>query len=61
MTPDQERWAEAGQILKSKGLGASAFVDERIATLGAAGDAAGVNRFVAIRTKLEALIHAAHA
>ncbi len=59
MTPDEERWAKAGQILKWKGDDASAFIAERIATLDAAGDTAGVARFEAIGAKLEALIDAA--
>ena len=61
MTPEEERWAEAGEILKWKGDAAGPFVAQRIATLAAAGDRAGVERFEAIGTRLEALIHAARA
>ena len=59
MTPDEERWAEAGQILKWKGDDASAFVAERLTALGSAGDVAGVERFQAIATRLAGLIDAA--
>ena len=59
MTPDEERWAEAGQILKWKGYEASAFVAERLAALGRAGDLAGVERFQAIAIRLIELVDAA--
>lgn len=55
MTPDEERWAEALAIERWKGPNAAAYIAERIATLGAAGDLAGVERFVAIRTRFEQL------
>ena len=55
MTPDQERWAEALAIERWKGADAAAYIDERIATLAAAGDAAGVARFRAIEARYEHL------
>lgn len=55
LTPDQERWAEALQIEKMYGPKAAAFIAERIATLGRAGDAAGETRFRAIAWRHELL------
>ena len=45
MTPDEERWAEALQVLKMCGAEAEMFVAERIATLIGTGDAAGIARW----------------
>ena len=52
MTPDQERWAEALQILRWKREAATAYVEERIDALNAAHDQAGAARFSAIRERL---------
>lgn len=51
-TEDKWRWAEALQIEKWKGQDARAYVDERIATLGGDGDAAGAERFRAVKIRL---------
>ena len=59
MTPEQERWAEALAIEKLKGEQAGDYLDERIATLGTKGDAAGVRRFEAIRARWRELQGAA--
>lgn len=45
MTPDEERWAEATTIERIHGARAEAYIAERIATLTAAGNVAGANRF----------------
>lgn len=55
MRPDQLRWAEALQIERWKGEGASRYIAERIGTLALAGDAAGVERFREIAGKLDVL------
>ena len=55
MAPEQERWAEAATIQTMFGDRAGAYIAERIATLGAAGDRAGVERFEAIRIRWETL------
>ncbi|KQT31027.1 hypothetical protein ASG29_16110 [Sphingomonas sp. Leaf412] len=58
MTPDQERWAEAGMVLRQRGDQAPVFVAERVATLALAGDVAGVQRWKEIAAKLLQLIDA---
>ena len=45
MTPDEERWAEALQVIKMCGDEADMFVAERIAALVGTGDAAGIARW----------------
>lgn len=55
MTGDEERWAEALQILRWKGEQAGAWVGARIEALGSAGDQAGVERFTAICARVERL------
>jgi hypothetical protein len=55
LTPDQERWAEALAIERWKGAMAELYIEERIASLSLAGDAAGVERFVQIAMRLAQL------
>lgn len=55
MTPDEERWAEALAIERTKGGDAALYIAERIAALGAVGDTAGVERFEQIRARFAQL------
>ena len=59
MTDDEFRWAEALAIERWKGLGAAAFIAERIETLGQAGDAAGAERFEQLKRRFDQLQPAA--
>ena len=56
MSLDQERWAEALAIERWKGADAPAYIAERIASLTAAGDAAGSARFRAIAWRQSKLL-----
>lgn len=47
LTPQRERMAEALAVERMHGARAAAFVSGRIAVLKAAGDSAGVERWVA--------------
>ena len=58
MTPEAERIAEAGQILKMYGTAAPAFVATRIGALSLTGDQAGIERWRQIAGRLDALIRA---
>lgn len=55
-TDDQFRWAEALQIEKMHGADAPRWIAGRIAALAVAGDAAGVERFLAIAERMDQLI-----
>lgn len=55
LTHERERLAEALAMERMHGKGAAAFVAGRIADLKAAGDSAGVERWVAIGEALDAL------
>ena len=55
MTPDRELWACALLVERQRGGRAVAFIAERVATLAAAGDLAGVERWRAIAEKLDQL------
>ncbi len=58
MTIDQKRWAEALMIERQFGDLAHAFVEKRIVDLEANGDAASVERWKAIASRLEQLMQA---
>ena len=55
MTPDEERLAEALAVQRMHGESAPVFVAERIGALALAGDAAGVERWRQIATKLDGI------
>lgn len=55
MNPDEERMAEALAVERMYGEEGSAFIAERVAILGEAGDVAGVKRWLAIAVRLEML------
>ena len=55
ITPERELWACALLVEREHGGGAVAFIAERVATLAAAGDLAGVERWRAIADKLDQL------
>ncbi|WIW90364.1 hypothetical protein K3M67_20250 (plasmid) [Sphingobium sp. V4] len=48
MTPEQERWAEALAIERRFGEQATEHIAERVTALAAAGDDAGIARWIAI-------------
>ena len=55
MTLDEERWAGALAIERTKGGETDLFIAERIAALAAAGDEMGVKRFRDIACRLNQL------
>ncbi|MCA1200143.1 hypothetical protein K9B35_19420 [Sphingomonas sp. R647] len=55
MTPDEERWAEAIAIERAQGADAERWIADRIASLVLAGDQAGVDRFIEIARRVDAL------
>jgi len=55
MTPERELWACALLVEREHGAGAVAFIAERVASLAAAGDLTGVERWRAIADKLDQL------
>lgn len=55
ISANQERWAEALAVEKMHGDRASQWIADRVTTLASAGDMAGVERMIAIATKLDQL------
>lgn len=56
MTPDQDRWAEALAVHRMYGEEAAMHVAERIGALAVAGDQDGIDRWMAIATRLDQLM-----
>ena len=55
MTPDQERWAEAIGIHRIRGEKAAQHVAAQIGALAVLGDQGGIDRWMAIKRRLDAL------
>jgi hypothetical protein len=55
MTPERELWACAIEIERQYGEAAPAFIAERIGALAMAGDVAGMARWKAIATCVDAM------
>lgn len=55
MTPEEERWAEALLALRLHGDRAPHWIAERIEALAIAGDERGVERFMGMAVRLDAL------
>jgi hypothetical protein len=56
LTPDQERWAEAAEVLRLHGDKAPLFVAERVGALALAGEVPGVDRWRKIAARMDQLI-----
>lgn len=56
VTGDQERWAEALMVHRQHGDRADVYIAERIASLVAAGDEAGVERWREIAARVWQLV-----
>lgn len=55
VTPEQERWAEALAIERRFGAQATEHIAERVTALAAAGDDAGIARWIAIADRFDQL------
>ncbi len=55
MTPEEERWAEALLALRLHGDRAPDWIAERIEALAIVGDERGVERFMGMAVRLDAL------
>lgn len=55
MTPHASRWAEALAVERMHGADAPRFVAERIGALASVGDQTGVDRWMEIARRLDAL------
>jgi hypothetical protein len=55
MTEEQHLWACVLEVERQHGEGANIFVTERIGALALAGDSAGIERWKAIASRLQAI------